>query len=69
MTGFNYETRSKTIFLTLGWSPLEKLLTKRKLLITAIHGTAPEYICNMFTYCDDAVHQTRSYRGKLHLDT
>ena len=34
ITGFNYETRSKTIFQILGWSPLEKILTKREILIT-----------------------------------
>ena len=52
ITGFNYETRSKTIFQILGWSPLEKILTKREILITfkAIRGAAPEYICNMFTF-------------------
>ena len=70
ITGFNYETRPKTIFRRIGWSPLEKILTKRELLITfeAIRGAAPEYVCNIFTNCDNAVHQTRSYRRKLHLD-
>ena len=67
ITGSNYHIRSKTIFPTLGWSPIENILKRRELLTTfkAVRSIAPEYICDMFTYCDKIYHQTRSNRRKL----
>lgn len=48
----NYQTRSKTIFWILGWSQIENILKRRKLLITfkTFRDIAPDYICNMFAY-------------------
>ena len=70
ITGSNYEIRSKTIFRTLGWSPIENILKRRELLTTfkAVRSIAPEYICDMFTYCDNIYHQTRNNRRKLLLE-
>ena len=70
ITGSNYDIRSKTIFWNLGWSPIENIFKRRELLITfkAIRCIAPEYICDMFAYCENVYHQMRSNRRKLLLD-
>ena len=69
-SGSNYETRSETIFQILGWNPMANIFEKRELLITfkAIRGTAPECISNMFSYCDNVIHQMRSKWRKLTYD-
>ena len=70
ITGSNYETRSKIIFQSLGWNSIDNILKKREFLITfkANRGIAPECICNMFSYCDNGSHHTRSNGRKLTLD-
>jgi hypothetical protein len=49
---------------------IENILKRRELLITskAIRGIVLEHICNMFSYRDNANHQTWSNRRELRLD-
>lgn len=69
ITGSNYEISSKSIFQSLQWIPIESILQKREILTTskAIRRATPEYINNMFRYCNNSTYQMRSSRRKLAL--
>ena len=69
ITSSNYEIRTKDIFKSLKWIPIEFTLQKREILMTfkAILRTAPEYINNMFKFCENSTYNMRSNRCKLAL--
>ena len=70
ITSSNYEIRSKSIFKSLKWIPIEFTLQKSEILMTlkAILRVAPKYINNMFNYCNNSTYQMRSNRRKLTLN-
>ncbi len=67
ITSSNYEIRTKDIFKSLKWIPIEFTLQKREILMTfkAILRTAPEYINNMFKFCENSTYNMRSNSCKL----
>ena len=69
ITSSNYEIRTKDIFESLKWVSIEFTLQKREILLTfkAILCTAPEYIINMFKFCQNSTYNMRSDRCKLAL--
>ncbi len=69
ITSSNYEIRTKDIFKSLKWIPIEFTVQKREILMTfkAIIRTAPEYINNMFKFCESSTYNMRSNRCKLTL--
>jgi hypothetical protein len=69
ITSSNYEIRTKDIFKSLKWIPIEFTLQKMEILMTfkAILRTVPEYINNMFKFCENSTYNMRSNRCKLAL--
>ena len=69
ITGSNYEIRSREIFESLGWEPIEKILKKREITMTfkAIQDKLPGYMSGMFKFNHNDIYQLRSNDRKLYL--
>lgn len=50
ITGSNYEVRSRDVFESLDWEPIEQILKKREIITTfkALKREFPDYMTNMF---------------------